>query len=142
MTRRGILIASIGLVLAGGLGLAGVFGGTGSLRSYLRRTYPTAASQEGGRSLVFTSPEPPTATAQKIASRWSPADRINDPSGIFLRYRDDIVVVSSDGAGGSLINVDDDRTGYARWYPYVGGYWGTFSGRGETFRGGGPGAGK
>ena len=46
------------------------------------------------------------------------------------------------GQAGSRIYVDDQRQGYNRWYPYIGGRWGTFSGPGETFRGGGPAAGK
>ena len=80
--------------------------------------------------------------AKDIAGAWKPADRLNDPSAIFLRYRGDYVAITPDSAGGSHIYVDDERRGYARWYPHVGGYWGTYSGPGEGIRGGGPGAGK
>ncbi len=142
MSRRWLLVGSAALVLVGATGLFAVLRGSGSMRSYLQDSYALVSSEDGGRSLVFASPDSPSLTAQRIASRWKPADRINDPGGLFLRYRDDMVVVTSDGSGGSRIHVDDDRRGYARWYPYIGGYWGTFSGRGETFRGGGPGAGK
>ena len=72
----------------------------------------------------------------------SPADRLNDSYGYFLRYRDDYVVVTSDGAGGSRIFVDDEEEGYRHWYGHVGGYWGTYSSPSEDNRGGGPGAGK
>lgn len=142
MTRRWLLIGSAALALLGLTGLLAIFRGSGSLHSYLGGSYPLVSSENNGRSLVFASADSPTTTVQRIATRWKPADRINDPAGIFLRYRDEMVVVTSDGTGGSRIHVDDDRSGYARWYPYVGGSWGTFSGRGETFRGGGPGAGK
>jgi hypothetical protein len=38
--------------------------------------------------------------------------------------------------------VEDERTGYRSGFFYLGGFWGRSSGRGETFRGGGPGGGK
>ncbi len=142
LSRRGLLVGFAVLAMVGATGLFATFRGPGSLRSYLRDNYTLVSSEENGRTLEFASSDSPTATAQRIASRWKPAERLIDPAGLFLRYRDDMVVVTSDGSGGSRIHVDDDRGGYARWYPYVGGYWGTFSGRGETFRGGGPGAGK
>jgi len=93
---------------------------------------------------VYTSTRPPGDVAHSIASAWKPAERINDPGGYFLRYNSAIVAVTAAGAGqaGSKIYVDDQRQGYNRWYPYIGGRWGTFSGPGETFRGGGPAAGK
>lgn len=142
MSRRWLLVGSTALALLGVTGLVAIFRGPGSLRSHLRGNYALVSSEDSGRSLVFASPDSPPTTAQRITSRWKPADQINDPGGLFLRYRDDIVMVTSDGGSGSRIHVDDDRSGYARWYPYVGGTWGTFSGRGETFRGGGPGSGK
>ncbi len=142
MSRRGLLVGSTALALLGVVGLFATFRGPGSLRSHLRNSYPLVSSEDDGRSQVFASADSPPVAAQQITSRWKPADRFNDPGGLFLRYRDDMVVVTSDGGSGSRIHVDDDRGGYARWYPYVGGRWGTFSGRGETFRGGGPGSGK
>jgi len=63
-------------------------------------------------------------------------------SGVFLRYSKDYVGVVPDRGGGSKIYVDDERRGYAHFYPFIGGFWGSYSGRGESFRGGGPGAGK
>jgi hypothetical protein len=62
-------------------------------------------------------------------------------SGVFLRYSDDVVSVVPQ-SGGSRIIVDDEDSGYRRNYLFVGGFWGTFSGRGQGFRGGGPGSGK
>lgn len=144
------------LALAGGIAVVGLVavvglfvGGGGGVRSHLADTYTRApvsgtdAGTGGGSpSVVYTSPDPPAKVASRIAGAWKPAERINDPGGYFLRYRNEIVAVTSAAGGGSRIFVDDEDRGYARWYPYIGGRWGTFSGRGETFRGGGPGAGK
>lgn len=95
-----------------------------------------------GTAQVFHSDDPPTVTARRIADAREPAERRVTASGVFLRYQRDFVAVIPDPAGGSEILVEDERRGYATFFPYVGGFWGTYSGRGESFRGGGPGAGK
>jgi hypothetical protein len=139
------LIAALTAVGVGGVALLGVlFGTKGSVRSHIAGKYQRVEAESKGRSAVYTSNQPPGTVAQSIAGAWKPAERVNDPGGYFLRYRSAIVAVTAAAAGqqGSRIYVDDQRQGYNRWYPYVGGLWGTFSGPGETFRGGGPAAGK
>ncbi|MGH9040328.1 MAG: DUF4247 domain-containing protein [Acidimicrobiia bacterium] len=137
------LLLAAGVTGIGLLAVAGVFVGTrGSVRGYLDGNFTRSPQDSAGRSAVYTSPEPPLRVAERIAGAWKPAERINAPGGHFLRYRNEIVAVTAGAAGGSRIFVDDEDRGYARWYPYVGGRWGTFSGPGETFRGGGPAAGK
>ena len=142
-TRTQIIL---GLVLAGVGGLAFVvllaFTGFESPRDLLDDRYRLVASQDGGRSKEYASADPPSEVVSSISDRWPPADRVNDASGFFLRYRNDIVAVMSNGAGGSKIFVDDEEEGYRHWYGYVGGYWGTYSSQAETGRGGGPGSGK
>jgi hypothetical protein len=139
------LLAALG---AAGIGLAALvgvlFGTKGSVRSHISGKYQRVEAESKGRSAVYMSTQPPGAVAKAISGAWKPAERINDPGGYFLRYRSAIVAVTAAAAGqqGSRIYVDDQRQGYNRWYPYLGGRWGTFSGPGETFRGGGPGAGK
>jgi hypothetical protein len=139
------LLAALG---AAGIGLAALlgvlFGTRGSVRDHIAGKYQRVAAESQGRSVVYTSTQPPGAVAKSIAGAWKPAERINDPGGSFLRYRSAIVAITAAAAGqaGSRIYVDDQRQGYNRWYPYIGGRWGTFSGPGETFRGGGPAAGK
>jgi hypothetical protein len=139
------LLAALG---AAGIGLAALlgvlFGTRGSVRDHIAGRYQRVAAESQGRSVVYTSTQPPGAVAKSIAGAWKPAERINDPGGSFLRYRSAIVAITAAAAGqaGSRIYVDDQRQGYNRWYPYIGGRWGTFSGPGETFRGGGPAAGK
>ena len=145
MKLRPHLIGAGLLVLAGLVGLAFLqFGVRGSVRQHVRDTYTLVDSSDGGRSAVYSSPDKPSSVAASIAKRWKPAERLTDPSGFFLRYRNDIVVVTpaAEGSTGSRIYVDEQARGYTRWYPYIGGYWGTYSGPGEGFRGGGPGAGK
>ena len=145
MSPKVKLLAALG---AAGLGLAALlgvlFGTKGTVRDHIAGKYQRVAAESQGRSVVYTSTQSPGAVAKSIASAWKPAERINDPGGYFLRYRSAIVAITAaaDGQTGSRIFVDDQRQGYNRWYPYIGGRWGTFSGPGETFRGGGPAAGK
>ena len=136
----------LGLVLAGVGALVFVVlmavRGFDSPRDFLSGNYALVSSQDGGRSREYSSPKPPSEVVGAISKRWPPADRVNDPAGYFLRYRDDIVAVVPDGSGGSRIYVDDENEGYRHWYGHIGGYWGTYSSRSEDGRGGGPGAGK
>ena len=145
MSPKVKLIAALAAVGIGGIALVGVlFGTKGSVRSHIAGKYQPVAAESRGRSAVYTSTQSPASVSRSIAGAWKPAERINDPGGYFLRYRSAMVAVTAaaDGQPGSRIYVDDQRQGYNRWYPYIGGRWGTFSGPGETFRGGGPAAGK
>ena len=145
MSPKVKLLAALGAAGVGLAALLGVlFGTKGSVRDHISGRYQRVAAESQGRSAVYTSTQPPGAVAKSIAGAWKPAERINDPGGYFLRYRSAIVAITAAAAGqaGSRIYVDDQRQGYNRWYPYIGGRWGTFSGPGETFRGGGPAAGK
>ena len=143
MSWRGHAVFGVVLVVVGLLALGGVLlSSDGGVRDHLRERYTLVSTSDGGRSAVYSSTSRPSAVAAAIAGAWKPADRRSDPSGFFLRYRNDIVAVTPGTDGGSRIYVDPERRGYTRWYPYVGGYWGTYSGPGESFRGGGPGAGK
>ncbi len=125
----GVCLAMIALVLAV----------SGSPRDYVRKHYRYVSGDS--HSAVYAATVPPSSVVAAISSRHKPADRLTTPSGYFLRYHDLIVAVTGDPRG-SRIYLDDERTGYRRWYGYVGGTWGTYSGRGEGLRGGGPGVGK
>ena len=131
-------VLAVGAMLLVGCGL------DASVRNYVQDNYRFEREERTreGRSLVYRSDQPPTRTAADIAGARTPADRRNTASGVFLRYSKDFVGVVPDGRGGSRVMVDDERRGYSHFYPYVGGYWGTYSGPGESFRGGGPGGGK
>jgi hypothetical protein len=145
ITPRLKLFAALGAAGIGLITLVGVLvGGRGSVREYIAGKDQRVPAESKGRSAVYTSSQSPGEVAGSIADAWKPAERINDPGGYFLRYGSAMVAVTAAGEGqpGSRIYVDDQREGYQRWYPYIGGRWGTFSGPAETFRGGGPAAGK
>lgn len=131
-------LAAIGLMLAGVLGIVFTLAGSGSARSYVKDNYKRAGSDRGAE--LYTSPKPPARVAAEIAKKHEPADRRATPEGVFLRYRSDYVGVMPMGRG-SRIAVADERRGYGLFFPFVGGFWGRASGRGEAFRGGGPGGG-
>lgn len=136
----GLAVAAFGLVL-----LASAFWiGSGSVRDHVAGNYTRVQNTDPAYqgALVYHSDRPPARVVASITDKWKPARRHIDASAYFLRYNRDIVVVAPDPAGGSRIYVDDTNRGYARWYPYLGGHWGTYSGPGDEFRGGGPGAGK
>lgn len=130
---------------AGILGLVLLLTGSNSVRDTVRDKYRAAGQERvrgGDRPTdVFTSTKPPTRVAKEIAKVNKPADRRVAQSGIFLRYSKDNVAVVPSGRG-SRIYLDDAKTGYIRNYGYIGGWWGSYSGPGEAFRGGGPGSGK
>ena len=133
------------LLIAGGLGAVGLIvllfallGGHG-IRGYLDDTYHRTTSR--GSSIVYSSDQKPKAVYESVRSAVTPANVQVDPEGYFLRYSDDIVGITASGTG-SRIYLDDERHGYAHWFPFVAGVWGTGLGHGESIRGGGPGAGK
>lgn len=127
-------------------GFAAMFANKSSVQDHLSRTYASAdtAAVPGATpgSRTFKSTATPLSTAASIAKAWKPAERLDQPNGTFLRYGSGIVGVLPAPDGGSYVTYDSSNAGYTRWFPYVGGWWGTTSGAGETFRGGGPGAGK
>ena len=136
---------AVGLIAAGVLGLVSVLTGTGSVRDHVADRYAFVGEQPtgegGGRSLVYHSDDPASETAADIREQFKPADVRATEAGVFLRYSDDIVAVVPDGAD-SRVLLTRERDGYVFFYPYLGGYWGTYSGPAESFRGGGPGGGK
>ncbi len=139
MTLRVKLILA-GLVAVVGLTAIGVAASrSGGVRGYLADHYTRVSSH--GDSAVYTATRGPGTVYNEIRSRHRPADTLVRPTGYYLRYSDDIVVVTADGRG-SRIYVDDEDRGYGHWFPIVGGVWGTYRGSGDAFRGGGPGSGK
>ncbi len=143
MSRRTQIIAGLVLAAVGALTMLVVtVAGTGSVRQHIDDNYKRVSSTAGGRSREYTSMQSPSRVVADIAGDWTPAQRHVDASGYFLRYRDTIVAVTPVEPGGSRVFVDDEDRGYQRWYPHIGGYWGTYSGPAEGFRGGGPGGGK
>jgi hypothetical protein len=137
----------IALLLSGTgiLGLVFVLTSHDTVRESIAKRYrfvgTEAVADDKGKTLVYASSKSVVATTKEITGDHKPAERRATESGTFLRYKEDIVSVVPDRTG-SRVLVDDEDTGYRRNYLFVGGFWGTYSGRGESFRGGGPGAGK
>jgi len=133
-----ILVSLLGVT--GLLLLIGTLASAQSPRAYISKHYRRVGNDGGAQ--VYASSKPATQTASDIAHAAHPADRRATESGVFLRYRSDFVAVVPQAGGGSRVEVSDERSGYTHFYPYIGGYWGTYSGPAEHFRGGGPGVGK
>jgi len=139
MSPRAKLLVAGSIALVGVIALVIALTRTGGVRGYLADAYQQVS--RNGDSVVYRSPNSPRTVYDDIRSRHRPADTLVEPTGYYLRYSDDIVVVTA-AAAGSRIYLDDEDRGYNRWFPVIGGVWGTYRGPGEGFRGGGPGSGK
>ncbi|MTE17781.1 DUF4247 domain-containing protein [Streptomyces sp. TRM43335] len=100
---------------------------------WIRRQYAA-----GGTGYVDRS-DPPPRVAGEIDDHTSARDRHTADDMVFLRYRNDIVAISP-RLGGSLIQIEDYRTGHRRWKSRIGSVWPDPDS--AAFRGGGPGSGK
>lgn len=138
----GKVALAIGLALAAILGIVALLN-RGGPREFALDHYEQVSHD--GSSYVLRSDKSVTETAAEIRGAWKPAQELNDPAGIFLRYSDLVIAVTPDPErDGSTVYLDDEKRGYAHWFPFVVGYWGTGGGIGGVggVRGGGPGAGK
>lgn len=139
--NRKLLALALGLALVAVLGIVSLLS-RGGPKDYALGRYERVS--QDGDSYVLRSPRSVSETAAEIRGAWKPAQELTDPAGVFLRYSDLVVAVTPDpDRDGSTVYLDDERRGYAHWFPYVGGYWGNpgVGGVGGV-RGGGPGAGK
>jgi hypothetical protein len=141
-TLIALALSGVGLLV-----LIATLARTGSVRSYIADNYRFVGTQavrgDRDRTRVYASRRSVVDTAADIADARRPADRRTDVAGVFLRYQNDMIaVVPHPRGGGSRIMVDDEDTGYRHYFGHVGGWWGTYSGPAERFRGGGPGGGK
>jgi hypothetical protein len=129
---------AIGLIVVGVVGIIFTVARTGSARSYVEDHYKRVGDRGGVR--IYESRDTPAKVAKDIQKAHKAADRRVTPEGIFLRYRKDFIGILS-AARGSRIEVANENRGYAHFYPFSGGFWGSYSGPAESFRGGGPGGG-
>ncbi|QUG99829.1 DUF4247 domain-containing protein [Saccharopolyspora erythraea] len=142
--RLWFLLGGICAVLALVIALVMIFStGTGP-RGYVSNHYQRAAHLDlrgDDDNRAYTSPLTPSVVSRDITSRWKPIAQAADTSGIYLRYKDDAVIVQPRDRG-SVIHVMDVDHAYHRYHSHVGGTWGWIGTHGESFRGRGPGAGK
>jgi hypothetical protein len=138
------IVGALAVIALGVAGLFWVFGSGGSVRAYLDKTCQYRGMERddrGYRARAYNCRAQPGVFARNLIGAHKPADRRTSPAGYFLRYQNDMVGVTPQ-AGGSQVYLADERNGYGYFNNYVGGYWGTYAGPAESFRGGGPGAGK
>ena len=117
-----ITFAASALILAG-------CGYDGDVRDFINDTYVLQSSN--GDTAVYASDDPVGPTTSTIVNAVNPAARQSDGSSEYLRYDDDIVIVSA-ALGGSTVRVEDLDGRYR------GGF---FAFLGPGFRPGAPGTG-
>ena len=91
------------LLLATVVLVAGCGSGT-RVRDFLENTYRLTDSD--GDTSVYASPDPVGTTTAAIADAVTPAERQADGGNEYLRYDDDIVIVTA-AASGSTVRVED-----------------------------------
>jgi len=90
-------------LLAAVLVLAGCGSGN-DVRDFIEDTY--ALQSRNGDAATYASNEPVGRTASRIVGAVNPAARQADGGSEYLRYDDDIVIVSA-ASGGSTVRVED-----------------------------------
>lgn len=136
---------ALALAALGIIGIVGLFACNQSVEGWLAdrcKRDGTERDPNGNRAQTFRCEDAAGKVAADLGDAHEPAERRSTPEGHFLRYSDDMVGIVPGEGGGSTAYVSDERNGYGFFFPYVGGWWGTYRGPAEGFRGGGPGAGK
>jgi hypothetical protein len=98
--RRALAALVVALAVSGVSGC----GAGSSVRGYLDDTFEEQS--ESGDTVVYQAVAPVAATTQQITSAVAPIERASDAGAEYLRYDDDIVVVSGAGAA-SAVRVED-----------------------------------
>jgi hypothetical protein len=130
------LRAAVTAALAAGLLLAGC-SGSSDVRRFIADTYERTGGS--GDTATYSSDDPVGTTVETIVRRKSPAARQADGGSEYLRYDDDIVVVSA-APGGSTVRVEDLDGGYRGGaFVFLGPGFTPGSPSGGSFGGGGPG---
>ena len=93
----------LAVLLATAVLVAGCGSGT-RVRDFLDDTYERTEILDD--TSVYSSPDPVGTTTATIADAVPPAERQADGGNEYLRYDDDIVIVSA-AAGGSTVRVED-----------------------------------
>lgn len=109
-------------------------------RKYIEDNYDLVS--ESGDYGKFESDDSGSTVATAISSAASPGREHSDEGSHYLGYKDAIVNITDNSAGGCVIEVTDARDGYDRWGTAFIPIWGTFGGSYRSgFSGGGSGFG-
>lgn len=108
MIRRTIRVSVVGVLAALVLGFSAACGN--AVRDYIGEHYQLQRTE--GDTKIYTSKDPVGTTTTDIAAAKSPAARQADGGNEYLRYNDDIVIVSPASGGGSTVRVEDIDGGY------------------------------
>ncbi len=140
------IAGGIAVIALGTFGIAGILASSGSVRSWLdSKCHYTGTSrdQNGHRARRYDCPGSASTIAHRLRDAHHPADQRSTPAGHFLRFRNQMVGLTAGAvAGRSIARLASERDGYGFFNNYVGGWWGSYGGPAERFRGGGPGGGK
>lgn len=102
--------ARAGVAVAVAVALLTACSGQSDIRKFIADTYEQRSSTRD--TATFASTDPVGTTTARIVQRKEPAARQADGGAEYLRYDDDIVIVSPDPAGSS-IRVEDLGGGYS-----------------------------
>ncbi|WP_166535338.1 DUF4247 domain-containing protein [Blastococcus xanthinilyticus] len=95
---------TLALALAAVLLLVSGCGSGTRIRDFLEANYERTEILDD--TSVYASPDPVGTTTEAIVDAVPPAERQADGGNEYLRYEDDIVIVSA-AAGGSTVRVED-----------------------------------
>lgn len=147
MSKKGWIGVGVGsVVVAIVLIIALVARADSGPREYISQHYKRVSSlDQPGGGLAYTASGTPASVAKKIADNTHPKHNRHSGDRYFLQYSKDIVAVTPHDRG-SMILVDNYRTGYQRHAAFIGIFgWPSTprsGGLGNDFRGGGTGGGK
>ncbi|MFF5229871.1 DUF4247 domain-containing protein [Dactylosporangium sp. NPDC000521] len=116
----------VAVLLAAGFAVGGraVSAGDGSPRGYIARHYtPAPGAEPGPRAVAYVTRLAPSTVTSDLTGAWRPAARHVDPTGVYLRYSADLVVIRPDAGGGALIVVEATSTAYPRYQAQLDGAW-------------------
>ena len=95
-------------------------GSGGDVRDFLEDTYQLTDADTDGDVAVYASPDPVGTTTAAIADAVPPAERQADGGNEYLRYSDDIVIVSAAANGSTVLVEDLDRRYRGGFFAFLG----------------------